>query len=357
MGKMNTKFFIILIIVVVLGLGGFFAYQNILAPKTGEETPATEEKTGERGEIEEQAEGQTEEQIEEQAVLPEEEEKKSASAPVQITFLDNTIDPDWSPDGSQIIFCVTEGGTKTLYLVNADGAGLKEIGSGFDPAWSPVEDKIAYEINGQIYTMNSNGNSITQLTTEYTNGQPAWNPSGTKIAYAQYVDGKPSIWVMNSEGSGKTRLTASADGECSFPSFSYDGSKIVYTKGPVWDINSDPLPKAPNEIWIMDNDGSNKHQIYAPSDGYQWIFQRAWNRDNEILFAISPLQEREIPAVGIINSDGSNLRHILIPPKDILGIPECFYLDPVWDNIGTKIVAVKKVIEGSQNIITFAWED
>jgi Tol biopolymer transport system component len=317
------KILIILIVVVVSGAGGFFIYKNISAPQEGKISKG---------------------------------EEVSAPIPVQITFLNNTIDPDWSPNGAQIVFCVMEGETKTLYLVNADGSGLKEIGPGFDPSWSLVEDKIAYEMNGQIYTMDSNGKNIVQLTTERTNGQPAWSPDGIKIVYAHYGTEKPSIWMMNADGSGKTRLTNSADGECTFPSFNYDGSKIVYTKGPIWDVNSDKLPKAPNEIWVMNSDGSNKHMIYAPGDSYQWIFQRAWNKNNEILFAESPLREREIPEVGVINSDGSNLRYILIPPKNFLGIPECFYLDPVWDNTGTKIVAVKKVIEGAQNIITFPWE-
>lgn len=309
---------------------------------------------------------------EDQAILPEEEEgeeavpekevskeeeEKPAPAITQITFLDNTIDPDWSSDGSQIVFCVREGKIETLYLVNADGSRLKEIGPGFDPSWSPVEDKIAYEMNGQIYAMDSSGKNIVQLTNEHTNGQPAWNPDGTKIVYAHYGTEKPSIWIMNSDGSEKTKLTASADGECTFPSFSYDGSKIVYTKGPIWDASVDKLPKTPNEIWIMDSNGSNKHQIYVPSDSYQWIFQRAWNKNNEILFAESPLQEMEIPEVGVINSDGSNLRYILIPPRNFLGIPECYYLDPVWDNTGTKIVAAKKVIEGSQNIVTISVEE
>jgi len=364
---MNTKILIILIVIVVLGIGGFFAYKNISAPKMEEKTPAVEEKTGEEeGTPEEQVilpeeasseeEGIFEEKGEDEGI-PKEEEKESTPIPVQVTFLDNTIDPDWSPDGSQIVFCVIKGGTKTLYLVNADGSGLKEIGPGFDPSWSPVEDKIAYEMNGQIYIMNSSGKNITQLTTESTNGQPTWSPDGTKIVYAHYEAEKALIWIMNSDGSGKTRLTASADGECTFPSFSYDGSKIVYTKGPIWDASVDKLPKAPNEIWIMNSDGSNKHQIYAPSDTYQWVFQKAWNRNNEILFAESPLREMEIPEVGVINSDGSNLRYTLISPKNFLGIPECFYLDPVWDNTGTKIVSVRKMIDGPQNIVTFSWEE
>ncbi len=329
---MTSKIFIILIIITIVSVSGFLVYQNVFAPKTEEGIPVVEEKTGE-------------------------EEKKSTPTPVQLTFLDNTIDPDWSSDGSQIIFCVMQGETQTLYLINADGTGLQEIGPGFDPSWSPVEDKIAYELNGQIYTMNSNGKNITQLTNEHINGQPAWNSDGTKIAYTHYESGKPSIWIMNSDGTGKIQLTTEEDGPCSWQSFSYDGLKIVYVKGQVWYPNSERLPKVPNEIWIMNSDGSNKHQIYAPSDTYQWIFQRAWNKNDKIIFGTSPLQETKIPEIGVINSDGSNLKFILNPPTDSLGMPECVYGDTAWDNSGTKIVLTKKMIDGPINVATFTLDE
>jgi len=343
-----------------LGVGGFFVYQNISAPELEEGTPATKEKTEMlEDEMDEQTEKQEEGQVREETVLPEEEEEEKEPAPTitQITFLDNTIDPDWSPDGTQIIFCVMEGETKTLYLVNADGSGLKQIGPGFDPSWSPIEDKIAYEMNGQVYTMNSNGGDITQLTTGYSSAQPAWNPDGTKIAYTYYGAGKPSIWKMNADGSGKIQLTTSADGECALPSFNYDGSKIVYVKGPVWNTSLERLPTATNEIWVMNLDGLNKHKIYASSDSYQWIFQRAWNKNNEILFMKNPLQDKKIPEVFVINSDGANPRCMVDPPKDSFGIPTSFYLDPVWDSSGTKIVAVRKIIDGLQNIVTISVEE
>ena len=297
------------------------------------------------------------EEKEEEEIFKKEEEEFTL-IPVQITFLDDLIaDPDWNPDGSKVVFCIKGEESPTLHLINADGSGLTEIGPGFDPSWSPVEDKIAYELNGQIYTMNSNGEDITKLTTEYSSAQPTWNPNGTKIAYTYYGAGKPSIWTMNADGSEKTQLTTSADRECTLPSFSYDGSKIVYTKGPVWNTSLERLPTSTNEIWIMNLDGSNKHKIYASSDSYQWIFQRAWNKKNEILFMKNPLQDRKIPEIFIINSNGTNPRRMVDSPKDSFGIPISFYLDPVWDNSGTKVVAVRKMIDGPQNIITISVEE
>ena len=360
---MKTKTLIILIVLIGLGAGGFFAWKNLSLPEAEKEKIEEEEEvTGE----------QVEEQAEEQAVLPEEEviseeedeevskeeEEESALIPVQITFLDNLIaDPDWSSDGSQIVFCIKGGESPTLHSININGSGLKEIGPGFDPSWSPIEDKIAYELNGQIYTMNSNGQDITQLTTGYSSVQPAWNPDGTKIIYTYYGAEKASIWIMNADGSRKTQLTTSADGECALPSFSYDGLRIVYTKGPLWNTSLERLPTATNEIWIMNLNGSNKHKIYTSSDSYQWIFQRAWNKNNEILFMKNPLQDRKIPEMFVINSDGTDSRRMVDPLKNSFGIPISFYLDPVWDNNGIKIVAARKIIDGQQNIVIISIEE
>jgi len=323
--------------IIILGVIGFF----LLAPEPGEEDAG-------QTPTEKEGNGQASESVEPDDLT-------------QLTFFKEqdgkAVDPDFSPDGSQIVFCLIKGQAQTLYLVNADGTGLTEISLGFDPSWNPVEDKIAYTSNNQIYIMNSDGTGKTQLTTENSNANPAWNPDGTKISYTYYEGGKASIWTMNSDGTGKTPLTTSSDGESSLPSFSYDGLKIVYVKGPIWDTFIEMLPTKLNEIWIMNSDGSNKHMIYAPEDSFQWPFQRTWNKNNKILFLKSGILEDKLPKIFVINSDGTNPKYMVSPTMDSSGRPDYFYLDPVWDNTYTKVVAVRKIIDGAQNVVTFSWEE
>jgi uncharacterized repeat protein (TIGR02543 family) len=89
------------------------------------------------------------------------------------TPIPNLYSPDWSPDGTQILFI--------------DGWG-----NGFD-----------------IYKMNSDGSNPTAVAGRYTNGarDPAWSPDGTKIAFVSQRNGQDEIYVMNADGSDQTRLT------------------------------------------------------------------------------------------------------------------------------------------------------
>src|SRR5574341_1882924 len=64
-----------------------------------------------------------------------------------------------------------------------------------------------------------------------------------KIVFVSERNGNPEIYVMNSDGSGQTRLTSNA-GVDEYPNWSPDGRKIVYTSegidtGEVFVINAD----------------------------------------------------------------------------------------------------------------------
>ena len=96
-------------------------------------------------------------------------------------------------------------------------------------AWSPDGTKIVFSgtLTGQsqtsnedIYLMNADGSGRTRLTNDSgQDGGPSWSPDGTKIAFSSSRDGDVEIYVMNADGTGLTRLTNS-DGPDSSPSWS-----------------------------------------------------------------------------------------------------------------------------------------
>ena len=364
---MKKKIIIVLIVLIGLGAGGFFAWKNLSLPEA-ENDKIEEEKEVPEEQVSEEQVVLPEEEEEEEEVISEKEEEKPTLILTQITFLEDSLagDPSWSPDGSKIVFLGLEkdqmkGG---LYMINSDGTGLTSIGPWerdhlFNPSWSPVGNKvIAYgerENSGLfLVDLNEDWAQRFQLTTQKVE-HASWSPDGKKIAYNVYNEDKSfsSIWVMEADGNGKTQLTTNKDDFCTGPSFSNDGSKIVYLKGFTTTMPGPKPEEAINEIWVMNSDGSNKHRIYAPGNGMQLIRERAWNKDNKILFVRHLI--RKAPQIWVINSDGTNPQCILDPEQG--GIPTAIYDDAVWDNSGTKIAVTKVILsDESWQIATFPWE-
>ena len=63
--------------------------------------------------------------------------------------------PDWSPDGSQLVFAVASGTSENLWVVNVDGTGARlladctgDCANLDDPAWSPDGRSVLYSRNG-----------------------------------------------------------------------------------------------------------------------------------------------------------------------------------------------------------------
>ncbi len=95
--------------------------------------------------------------------------------------------------------------------------------------------------------------------------QAVWSPTREQIALVSNDSADDEIWVVNRDGSNLLQLTASNEafngreiGKDTFvpevnrhPSWSPDGSKIVYWTNPT----------GPRQIWVMDADGNNKYSF------------------------------------------------------------------------------------------------
>ncbi|MCP4723600.1 MAG: TolB family protein [bacterium] len=119
--------------------------------------------------------------------------------------------PAWSPDGSKIVYRSSRRASEDL---NSD-----------DPNY---DDHIF-----SIVVMSSSGTNQNILIEEsWALGyHPAWSPDGTKIVFSLSGDGeKTQIFIMNADGSGQTGLTENGDSSYDYPSFSHDGKQIILVK-------------------------------------------------------------------------------------------------------------------------------
>ena len=113
----------------------------------------------------------------------------------------------------------------------------------------------------EIAKINTDGSGMTRLTNSADyEGSPEVSPNGTKIIYHFIGDYCDEVHIMNVDGSGDTGLTQDVINDCDIdPSFSPDGTKIVYAS----EAGSE------RQIYTMNIDGSGKTQITSADRNYE----------------------------------------------------------------------------------------
>jgi len=194
--------------------------------------------------------------------------------------------------------------TPQVSVMLADGGEKKILTNrrlAFDgaSAWSPDGARIAFEsvVDGKrsIWVMQSNGESLRRLTEGTgTDSAPAWSPDGSRIVFMSDRDGQSEVYVMSADGTAQRRLTDTA-GQDGFPAWLPDGSRIAFVSD----------RDGGYKLWTMAPDGSAPQRLF---DVAAVADRPGFTRDGRrIVFSSDRDGNQELYAANI---DGSGLTRL-----------------------------------------------
>ena len=144
-------------------------------------------------------------------------------------FAMDLVDPAWSRDGKQLVFAVQNFAAadppnrRALYVVNADGSGLRELtpwslNAGDSPDWSPDGKLILFRTvstanahHGNLHTIRPDGTGLTKLT-DYPAPKVvltgSFSPDGKWITFSRFTEGSyPAVYAMRTNGKDLRRVS------------------------------------------------------------------------------------------------------------------------------------------------------
>jgi Tol biopolymer transport system component len=192
-------------------------------------------------------------------------------------------EPVVSRDG-KIVFGSQREGDFDIYVMDSEGGNVRRLtdrvgydgGPWFSPdgskiawrAWYPeteaektlwqhsMEHDVIVAVPLDIWVMNADGTNKTRIVRNgATNWSPSWHPDGKRIVFSSNMDDWKEhlrayghnfeLYIVNADGSGLRRLTRNETFD-SFPMFSHDGKKLVFAS------NRDAQNPHATDIFIAD---------------------------------------------------------------------------------------------------------
>ena len=241
------------------------------------------------------------------------------------------------------------GGADGVWVAQEDGSGPRsvqpaEVASGFHPDWSPDGSQIVFADQDKgLWTMSPEGANPELIQECEGCDFPAWSPDGTRIAYTQYTDATgnqppaaSTLVVLDLTTKELAEVTSAKQPKLvDVPRWSPDGARLVYGI----DLFDDDFAEAGSAIAIVSVDGGEPELL---TDFDKYAYYPDWNRvTDEIVFstetlgyAASPPPDSDTWDLFPISPDGTGLRALT-------DVQEGRLWQPSWTPDGTRITATQ----------------
>ncbi len=227
--------------------------------------------------------------------------------------------PTWSPDGTQVVLSMQEGGRlhpnptcsadlpaqpiqdkeDIRLVVDTDGGdidlklcytllphpfwGLRlvNLSSGafqdlprdrfaYAPGWHPAHDwHLVFDGEQGLVNLDHIQRTTWPLTHDLNDHTPAFSPNGRHIALSYWQHDHWDIHLLNADGSGRIRLTQTPLPTLVEQRINGQEPRAWNNVAPTWSPDGSHIAfltdrSGPWEIWVMQSDGGNQHPLFPP---------------------------------------------------------------------------------------------
>ena len=213
--------------------------------------------------------------------------------------------PEWSPDGSHLVFTSVVENAHVMMRVDPDGANLRQISkledAAGDPDYSPDGSKLVYFSDEprprELFIREISTGIDSQLTntSDFDEMSPRWGPDNRHVVFVGKPvgdDAESDIWTIDVVTGERKNLTGTPTVGEFHPDWSHDGSMVVYIR----------VLSGSFDVAVRDLE-SNEERVIASGDGVAVLDPHFSVDDSRISFTRTDFAEKAPGTPAIVSVD------------------------------------------------------